>query len=43
MIRRKGQQIVTNYFNVINTLLRALTLVTIYSPTWCVRAVHMIF
>jgi len=43
MIRTKGQQIVANYFNVINPLLRALTLVTIHCPAWCVQVLHMIF
>lgn len=43
MIRSKGQQIVMNYFNVINPLLHALTLVTIHCPAWCVHVFHMIF
>jgi hypothetical protein len=43
MIRSKGQQIVTNYFNVINPVLHALTLVNIHCPAWCVHVLHMTF
>jgi hypothetical protein len=42
MIRSKGQQIVMNYFNIINPL-HALTLVTKHCPTWCVHVLQMIF
>jgi len=43
MIRSKGEQIVMNYFNAINPLLHALTLVIIHRPAWCVHVLHMIF